>query len=375
MSPRDLAFGALLGAAGLVFPVFFHLLHLGPVLMPMYWPLVCLPFFAGPRVSVAVAAAVPWLSALVSGMPPLVPPVAAVMSLELAAINGAMVGLRRLAPYLTARWVLAVGLLVGRGVTWGAWAVLARWVSLPAHLTGVAATLVGVPGVVAMVVLLPVVVQAAARAGLVRPEGSLNPVQRERLRLEFFDGVAAAGGCGGSVSDSETLGLRLEAFGVRAGERVLDLGCGTGELSAVLRERVGAEGRVVGVDASLGMVAAARRRHRQGGLWWVAARAQALPFRAGVFHRCFLFRVWPHLEEKTRVVEGVHAVLRHGGTVHVWHPHPRREVNRTHRKVGGAVAGDWLESSGRLGRLLARVGFVLGGAQDRPEFLVTASKP
>ena len=34
----------------------------------------------------------------------------------------------------------------------------------------------------------------------------------------------------------------------KAGDTILDLGCGTGELSAYLAELVGAEGKVIGVD-------------------------------------------------------------------------------------------------------------------------------
>jgi trans-aconitate 2-methyltransferase len=43
-------------------------------------------------------------------------------------------------------------------------------------------------------------------------------------------------------------------------ERVLDLGCGTGRVTAQLLERLGPEGRVVGVDGSARMVEEAARR-------------------------------------------------------------------------------------------------------------------
>src|SRR5690349_17535972 len=50
----------------------------------------------------------------------------------------------------------------------------------------------------------------------------------------------------------------LELLGPRPGERVLDLGCGTGDLTAQLAAR-GAT--VLGVDASPEMVNEARRKH------------------------------------------------------------------------------------------------------------------
>lgn len=51
--------------------------------------------------------------------------------------------------------------------------------------------------------------------------------------------------------------LVVERLGLRAGERVLDLGCGPGVLSAPLRAAVGAGGLVVGVDLSAEMLALA----------------------------------------------------------------------------------------------------------------------
>src|SRR6266508_5079460 len=48
--------------------------------------------------------------------------------------------------------------------------------------------------------------------------------------------------------------------GVEAGQRVMDVGCGPGALTAELVQRVGA-GRVAAVDPSEGFVAAARARH------------------------------------------------------------------------------------------------------------------
>lgn len=57
----------------------------------------------------------------------------------------------------------------------------------------------------------------------------------------------------------------VEALPLSAGEVVLDVGCGTGLCFAMLRDKVGRHGHIVGVDASPHMLAVARDRvARQG---------------------------------------------------------------------------------------------------------------
>jgi ubiquinone/menaquinone biosynthesis C-methylase UbiE len=61
--------------------------------------------------------------------------------------------------------------------------------------------------------------------------------------------------------------------------RVLDIGCGTGQLAAKIKQAL-PKARVVGCDFSGGMLQRAARRGRVG---WVQGDAGRLPFRAAVF--------------------------------------------------------------------------------------------
>lgn len=59
--------------------------------------------------------------------------------------------------------------------------------------------------------------------------------------------------------------LAVEQLSLRPGDTVLDVACGTGLNLAALRGAVGADGRVVGVDISAGMLARAAARVRAAG--------------------------------------------------------------------------------------------------------------
>jgi demethylmenaquinone methyltransferase/2-methoxy-6-polyprenyl-1,4-benzoquinol methylase len=69
------------------------------------------------------------------------------------------------------------------------------------------------------------------------------------------------------------IGLRIETYRLRAvellrlnrGDCVVDLGCGTGLNFPLLVERIGPEGRLIGVDLSFEMLACARERAERSG--------------------------------------------------------------------------------------------------------------
>jgi ubiquinone/menaquinone biosynthesis C-methylase UbiE len=99
----------------------------------------------------------------------------------------------------------------------------------------------------------------------------------------------------------------LTVAGELVGKRVLDVGCGTGRLSAALQER---GSRVWGVDASPEMVALARER----GVNAKVARAEQLPFKEGWFERAVLW-LTVHLLDRPRAFAELRRVLAPEGRV------------------------------------------------------------
>ncbi|HZO26789.1 MAG TPA: class I SAM-dependent methyltransferase [Chloroflexota bacterium] len=73
----------------------------------------------------------------------------------------------------------------------------------------------------------------------------------------------------------------IQAAQVQAGQRVLDVACGTGVFARAASNRVGAAGSVIGVDVNEGMLAVARRVAPE--IEWHAVRAEALPFEDATF--------------------------------------------------------------------------------------------
>ena len=122
------------------------------------------------------------------------------------------------------------------------------------------------------------------------------------------------------VSFGSVSGIRkstVKAARLKAGEAVLDVGCGTGDLTLRAARRVGAEGRTAGIDASPNMVKIARRKAAKKGrdVDFRVASIEDLPFADGEFDAALSSFMIHHLPDdlKLRGLAEVRRVLKPGG--------------------------------------------------------------
>jgi len=80
-------------------------------------------------------------------------------------------------------------------------------------------------------------------------------------------------------ADAESTAAVLRLAAPRAGERVLDIGCGAGATTLLLREHVVPGGAVTGIDVSAPILAVARERAAGTGVTFVEADASSHAFR------------------------------------------------------------------------------------------------
>ncbi len=104
----------------------------------------------------------------------------------------------------------------------------------------------------------------------------------------------------------ELAGGVVEWLAARPGEKILDMGCGDGQLTA----RIAAEGiDIRGIDASATMIAAARQR----GLCAEQAIAEQLPFPDATFDAVFSNAALHWIRGQDAMMGEVHRVLKPGG--------------------------------------------------------------
>ena len=142
---------------------------------------------------------------------------------------------------------------------------------------------------------------------------SFIPALRFSALTRFFDPVAA-------LTTRETLskGRLLDRAAVRNGERVLDVGCGTGTLALGVLERAPGA-RVSGLDADPEILVRARAKAERAGaeLSFDEGLSTSLPYEDESFDVVLSTLFFHHLadEAKRQTVVEVRRVLRPGGRV------------------------------------------------------------
>jgi ubiquinone/menaquinone biosynthesis C-methylase UbiE len=113
----------------------------------------------------------------------------------------------------------------------------------------------------------------------------------------------------------------LEQADIQPGHRVLEIGCGTGNL-AVLTKRLHPEAKVVGLDPDPKALARARRKAEREGISVTFDRgfSDALPYPEGSFDRVLSALMFHHLlnlNDKAKTLIEARRVLAPGGSLHL----------------------------------------------------------
>ncbi|WP_327730995.1 class I SAM-dependent methyltransferase [Streptomyces sp. NBC_00487] len=172
--------------------------------------------------------------------------------------------------------------------------------------------------------------------------------------------------------DGPAYAAAVAELGLRAGDRVLDAGCGTGRALEPLRAAVGPSGVVLGADLTPAMLEAAVRagRDRDGQL--LLADVARLPLRTESLDAVFAAGLVAHLPDPTANLRELARVVRPGGTLALFHPIGRAVLAA---RQGRQITAEDLRAEGNLGPLLAGAGWNMSSYVDEDmRFLALATR-
>jgi demethylmenaquinone methyltransferase/2-methoxy-6-polyprenyl-1,4-benzoquinol methylase len=138
----------------------------------------------------------------------------------------------------------------------------------------------------------------------------------DHVHCHFYDFVT--GWCflplGGEAKVRRTL---VDVIGIRQGDRVLDVCCGTGGTTALIAARVGETSPVIAIDLSKGQIRVAKKKHPLPNVEFRVMDASNTSFDSGCFDKVVISHALHEMPRGMRleVLKEARRIIRDGGIV------------------------------------------------------------
>lgn len=198
----------------------------------------------------------------------------------------------------------------------------------------------------------------------------MRSMSDDHTHVQEFFGARAAGWESRFPDDGPAYAAAVAELGLRAGDRVLDAGCGTGRALPPLRAAVGPSGVVIGADLTPEMIRTATEAGRDRDGLLLLADVAALPLRPDCLDAVFAAGLIAHLAQPVENLRELARVVRPGGVLALFHPIGRAALAARH---GRRLTPEDLRDEANLGPLLARSGWRMTSYVDEDDrFLALA---
>ena len=195
------------------------------------------------------------------------------------------------------------------------------------------------------------------------------------MSRDFFNVRAATWDENIAEKDTSRLEVILARIDIEPGSVVLDVGTGTGVFVPYLLRRIGDHGQLVCLDFAEKMLAIARAKQFVGNISYICTDITDSGLPGGTFDAVVCYSVFPHFEDKPKILREIYRVLKPGGRLFIAHTSNRQAINEIHRSLP-EVCDHVFPENGELEKMLNGAGFEdICISDDRESYFVRAVKP
>jgi len=173
---------------------------------------------------------------------------------------------------------------------------------------------------------------------------------------EYFNAIASE--WNEKMADELIFRDYLLRFGVSRGDRVLDVGAGTGRMTRHLAELVGSDGLVVAEDIAEQMVMEGIKLLGNHHQHWLCDDIMDCAIKNNSFNKVLCFSAFPHFKSPVAALQEMYRVLIPNGKLLILHTSSSYQLNNFHSSLNSIVRNDVLPSAMEMVPLLNQVGFV-----------------
>ncbi|MDR3355876.1 MAG: class I SAM-dependent methyltransferase [Spirochaetaceae bacterium] len=178
-----------------------------------------------------------------------------------------------------------------------------------------------------------------------------------------------------SRNDMTKVDMLTRLLLIQKHDAVLDVGTGTGVLLPVL-SRYTAGKNITAIDISEDMIAVAKRKFAHLGCVFIQGDVVSYRFSPETFDVIACYSVFPHIDEKPRMIKNLAAALKPGGLLAILHSCSKERINGVHVHAHRDVSMDSLPPADIVADLMRKLGMKLEAVIDNSEmYAVCARRP
>ena len=183
----------------------------------------------------------------------------------------------------------------------------------------------------------------------------------------FFNGLAGSWD-NGSRTPAEKYRRIVKEAAIGRGQRILDVGTGTGVLIPYLLEAETCGMEIFAIDYATEMIKKFQEKHFPDNVKPLVMDIHETHFEDTFFDRVIANACYPHFEDREKALREVHRVLRERGIFIISHPTGRRHVNELHKRSNTLITEDIIPPMRELSDFAASCGFDLIKGYDEEDF-------
>ena len=195
------------------------------------------------------------------------------------------------------------------------------------------------------------------------------------MSKDFFNTRAATWDEKVAEKDGAKLEKLLSHLEIESGAKVLDVGNGTGVFVPYLLRKIGEQGKLVCLDFAEEMLNIARTKRFRGNISYLCADIADSGLSDDDFDVVLCYSVFPHFEDKPKVLSEIHRVLQSGGRIFIAHTSGRQTINKIHQRMP-EVCDHVIPENEELQSMLTMAGFKdISISDNEDSYIVSARKP
>jgi len=156
----------------------------------------------------------------------------------------------------------------------------------------------------------------------------------------------------------------IDKLDLKPGEKILDVGTGTGILLPHLYEKVGPDGRIFAIDLAEKMLEQAKLKYPYPNINYIVGDVTEAQLPAAFFNKIVCYSVFPHFVDPFRTLTALRGYLKAGGILLICHSESKEVINKRHDDLGRSLISRKLPPARDLEKLLISAEFEVLEMED-----------